>query len=231
MERVSLLYSEKSEEEKKEYIKKFIIEGDVSENLKEIIGTKHVIIKDSHGDLENLYFLTTVVSCLENTHKTLFFEYFIEGDDRSPKEKITQFMVGKNCDIEHVLMNYNILKNKVEIIPGDFKESQPDLFPCYENYVMQRYVMNSDVAKKIKELGRPSISFYGMEHCVKRPNNEYKGIPDFLPEDSYIVLECLYKGTEREQIYNVAMEISKGKEVVVLSECNIDFPHVFVCMP
>jgi hypothetical protein len=230
MERVSLLYSEKSEEEKKEYIKKFIIEGDVSENLKEIIGTKHVIIKDSHGDLENLYFLTTVVSCLENTHKTLFFEYFIEGDDRSPKEKITQFMVGKNCDIEHVLMIYNVLKDKVEIIPGDFKKYQPKKKQHYKDYIIQRYAMNSDVAKKIKELGLPSISFYGREHCVKRPNID-KGIPDFLPEDSYIVLECLYKGTEREQIYNVAMEISKGKEVVVLSECNIDFPHVFVCMP
>ena len=54
---------------------------------------------------------------------------------------------------------------------------------------------------------------------------------DFSVSNSYIVLECLYKGTEREQIYNVAMEISKGKEVVLLSECNIDFPHVFICKP
>jgi len=191
----SLFYIDMNDNEKinvQEQIKRIILKitcKDLSGWLYSISEDKHVLVKDSHGELIKPLFLNMVVDSLCKTHKKLIFEPFIKGDTTtSPETRINSFFARNS---EQYIKTYRNIKDKIKIIPGDYEYAQPKHHE-YHDYIKTRFSINPKIAAEIIE-DVNTILFYGSEHMVKRGigYNIDSGIPDYLPDDSYIILQAL----------------------------------------
>ena len=211
--------------------------------LREFIGNKHVIIKDSHGQVEHIKFLTFLVTTLQSSHKTLFFEPLVEGCRVIPETQISSFLaVFGHLVAKSYINEYSIIKKLINVLPGDFLDTQPENHPDIRNYYSARYKMNKRIGKKIKLCKFPTISFYGQEHGVSRPYDWAKGIPDYLNPDTFVVLEFIKHplprylfDSKKETMVNIATiqrEQLKSDKIcdysIIHSELDIDWPNLFI---
>ena len=223
-----------------EQIKRIIFKftcDDLSGWLDSISDDKHVLVKDSHGELIKPLFLNMVVDYLYKTHKKLIFEPFVKGDTTTlPETRINSFFARNS---EQYNKTYDKIKDKIKVIPGDYEYAQPKHNPEYDDYVKARFSINPKIAAEIIE-DVNTISFYGSEHMVKRGigYNIHSGIPDYLPDDSYIILQALdfsnvYYANEKFIIDTVKkLDIfdkdDKTAIYIIPSRVEIDYPSYYI---
>ena len=213
----------------------------LAEYLTRFVGNKHVIVKDTHGGVEHIEFLMLLVNTLQSSHKTLFFEPLVEGCQNSPETQISKFFsyFGKSV-VQSYTDGYTAINKVINVLPGDFPDAQPGAYPNLRDYNRVRYAINRRIGEKIKLSATPIIAFYGKEHCVCRPNNWAKGIPDYLDPDTFVVLEFIKHplpryshDSKRWKMVDIALDHSVGNQVstepiVIHSGLEIDWPDLFI---
>jgi len=215
-----------------------IIPSDFKSFIKNFVGKKHLIFKDLHGDIDKMEWLFKIVNVLETTHKTLILETLIKDDKLHPHKQIERFYSresNKNPDV--MIKIYDKLqKLDIDIVSGDYEYAQPKNFLNYDKYVNIRYQINKNAAEEIKICKNPTISFWGSEHANLSENidglNKYRGIPNFLELDTFIVIEHIRKDnySYKKILHDLAfVNVDEDINLVfIVSTLEIDFPHLFI---